>query len=669
MELGTVVEFIDRQKILCAAVTGIKNQRLRLLTEKNRELNLSVSRLSHTSSKNLDLSIGRDKTVTLLKEIAHCRNELLEQIDIRELWDVLKTEQEWIDLDTMTHFCFPDNPTHNHKSAVVRAFFRNRLYFKFNHDRFFPHSEKKVEQIVAAEKEKAHQEKMINDGGRWLKKLKASQKAVPIEEEAELIRILKSFYLFGKDSRYYKVGKAMITQAGMTHIDEVFPFLVRLGVFSEDENIELYRYEIPMAFPDEVIQNTNGLGLTTLESAPDGLPKGSNDPKRQDLTGLPLMTIDGQATLDYDDAISFEDLGDRYRLGVHIIDVGQFVKKDDPIDRQAKLRGSSIYMPDMKIPMLPPLLAEDLCSLKADCFRPAITIMIEINRSAEISHFEVFASRIKVKHQLSYYDVNSTLEENRDLRILRDIAINFRRKRIADGAVYINLPEINVWLNIDGEVTINKINRESPGRMLVSEIMIMANWLMATFLADNGTPAIFRTQMEPKNRLFPDSDGTLYQNWMQRRLLNRFILSPSPERHSGLGLDAYVTATSPIRKYFDLVTQRQIRGVLGLESKYTSEEINDILQNLQLPMGNVSKLQYTRNRYWILKYLETMIGQKEEAIVLGKRRNGYQVLMNNYMVECDVPVPNGITLKPEDLIQITIQNVNARKDVLSVFMG
>ena len=156
---------------------------------------------------------------------------------------------------------------------------------------------------------------------------------------------------------------------------------------------------------------------------------------------------------------------------------------------------------------------------------------------------------------------------------------------------------------------------------------------------------------------------------MQRRLLNRFILAPTPERHSGLGLDAYVTATSPIRKYFDLVTQRQVRAALGFEPAYTAEELSDIIQNLKLPMGSVSKLQYNRNRYWILKHLETKIGQKEEAIVLGKRRNGYQILMNSYMIECDIPVPTGITLKPEDLIQVTIQNVNARKDILSVFIG
>ena len=147
------------------------------------------------------------------------------------------------------------------------------------------------------------------------------------------------------------------------------------------------------------------------------------------------------------------------------------------------------------------------------------------------------------------------------------------------------------------------------------------------------------------------------------------MLSPEPEHHSGLGLDVYATATSPIRKCFDLVTQRQIRAIFGLESRYTREEIENIIHMLELPMSNAAKIQYNRHRYWILKFLEKRIGQKEEAIVLYKRRNSYLVLMPEYMIECDLPLSEGINLKPEDLIQVTIQHVNARKDVLSVFMG
>jgi exoribonuclease-2 len=288
---------------------------------------------------------------------------------------------------------------------------------------------------------------------------------------------------------------------------------------------------------------------------------------------------------------------------------------------------------------------------------------------AEIVDYEIFQSLIKVKHQLTYYDVNIYADENRPMRILRDIAEKFRQKRLDAGAVQITVPEINIWINENKEVFINKINRESPGRMLVAELMIMANWLMANYLKANGVPAIFRSQPEPRERLYKNNAGTLFQNWMQRRLLNRFILSTQPEWHSGLGLDAYVTATSPIRKYSDLITQRQIRSALGLEDAYTAGQIEEIIQALELPMGNVGRMQYSRHRYWLLKYLENKIGQKEEAVVLHKTRRNYQILLTQYMLECDLPLSSGLELKPEDLIQVTIQRVSARKDVLQVSIG
>jgi exoribonuclease-2 len=319
--------------------------------------------------------------------------------------------------------------------------------------------------------------------------------------------------------------------------------------------------------------------------------------------------------------------------------------------------------------MLPASLAEGLCSLKAGEIRPAISTMVNLSPSLEIIDYEILPSLINVKHQLTYYDVNQTADQNQEVLILREIAEKFHQQRLDAGAVQITVPEINVWLADDRTITVNRINRESPGRMLVAELMIMANWLMAKYLAENKTPAVFRSQPGPRERLYKGDGGTLYQNWMQRRFLSRFVLGSNPEKHSGLGLEAYVTATSPIRRYFDLVAQRQIRAVLGLEQPYTSGEIDRIIQLLELPMGNVARTQLGRHRYWLLKYLEQHIGRKEEAIVLNKRRNDYQILLSAYMTECDLPISRGFELKPEDLIQVTIQNVSARKDLFQVAIG
>jgi len=660
MELGTIVEYIDRQRILCAVVLEIKNQRLRLLTENNREVKLSSSRLLHKDSARLNISMGRDKIVDTLKDVARKRKALLNQVDIRDLWEVLNTEQVWIDLETMTAFCFPDNPGADHESAVLRAFFDDRLYFKFNLDSFFPNSAQQVERLHAQRQEEARRNRLIELGAEWMKSLLAGS-APPADagekDIQEFVEVLRSFYLFEKESPHEALAKAIISKAGLERTSGLFPLLVKLNVFEENENLDLLRLDIPTDFSDDV------LACVQTCTTRDG------DAGRHDLTSLSLMTIDGQSTLDFDDALSIAKVGDRYRLGVHIIDVGCFVPKGSRIDREALSRGSSIYMPDQKISMLPACLAEGICSLKAGELRPAISTMVNLSPSMEIIDYEILPSMIRVDHQLTYYDVNLTADQNQDVLILREIAEKFRRRRLEAGAVQITLPEINVWLTDERTITVNKVNRESPGRMLVSEIMILANWLMAKYLAESGLPAIFRSQPDPRERLYKADEGTLYQNWMQRRHLSRFVLDHKPGKHSGLGLEAYVTATSPIRKYFDLITQRQIRALLDLEQPYTADEIDQLIQMLQVPMANVGKIQFNRHRYWLLKYLEQRVGSKEEAIVLTKRRNGYQILLTEYMIECDLPMSSGIELKPEDLIQVTIQNVSARKDLFQVAIG
>ncbi len=660
-----MVEYIDHEKIICAVILEVKKSRLRVLTENNREVNLSAGRLFHQSSSRLDLSMGRDNLVCTLQEKAKHREKLTKEVDIQELWEVLNTEQEWIELETMTDFCFPDQQDADHESAVIRAFFGNRFYFKFRTDAFFPHTESQVERLLKQTKEKEHRNRLIETGGKWIKRFlegrwKPSESNISETEQAELVEIIKSYYLFQKESPHSPLAKAMMKNAGIEEPNHLFEILVSTSVWDRDENIDLIKMDVPVAFSPEVAKNAKELMQTSKNLLETG---------RQDLTALSMITIDGQSTLDFDDALSIEKYGQNYRLGIHIADVAHYIVKNSLLDQEALNRGSSIYMPDLKIPMFPAVLAEDLCSLKEGMVRPALSLMIHITPSAKVLEYEIFHSLIRVSRQLSYFEANLLAENDQEIGTLYHLAQEFQKCRLEQGALQINLPEINIWIGEDKLPVVTRTNRESPGRMLVAEMMILANWLMARFLGKQGISAVFRTQPAPKERLFKGMEGSLFQNWMQRKMLSRFILSTKPEHHSGLGLDAYTTGTSPIRKYIDLVTQRQLRAALGLETPYPEGNISNIIQKLEQPMSQVARLQFRRSRYWLLRYLEGQIGRKEEAIVLQKRRNAYQILLTEFMIECTLPVSGGINLKPEDLVQITIQHVNARKDILSVYLG
>jgi exoribonuclease-2 len=663
IEQGTIVEYIDQQSIVCAVVLEESEERARLLNEQTRELSHKISRLSHISRQRLKIAAGRDRLVAALKEAALRRKALAETIDIRELWEVLSGTQDWIDLVDMTGLCFPGKDSGDHESAVIRACFDNRIYFKFGQNAFLPYSVEQVARNIAAEREKAERQEMIETASAWLRRaLEEDRVEAPEPGAAPFIEILKSYYLYGKDSADSQTGRAILSRAGIENVEKIFDALVKVGLWSPHHHIDLYRYDIPVDFSEKVMKRA------------DDITAGVKDARvwdnRKDLTSIPLFTIDGQGTLDFDDALSIEQDNGYYRVGVHIADVSAYIPKGDPIDDEIMGRGTSIYMPDLKIPMLPPLLSENICSLRAGEIRPAISIFAKIGRLAEIYDYEIVPSIIRVDQQLTYGYVDAISESNKDIAQFVDIAKNFRDRRLASGAMPIALPEIGVRVTENGEISVWRNDRESRSRLLVSEMMILANWLMAKFLAKHEMPAVFRSQPEPKARLYNQkNEGTLFQTWMQRRMLNRVILSSKPGFHSGLGLDAYLTGTSPIRKFFDMVTQRQLRGCLNLDTPYTTEEVNGIITAMEQPMTHAMLTQNRRQRYWLLKYLEGRTGQKEEAIVLERRRDGYVLLLTQYLLECRLSQSASWHLKPQDLAQVTIQHVDARREVLTVFLG
>ena len=154
---------------------------------------------------------------------------------------------------------------------------------------------------------------------------------------------------------------------------------------------------------------------------------------------------------------------------------------------------------------------------------------------------------------------------------------------------------------------------------------------------------------------------------MQRKHLSRAVIGSKPENHSGLGVKAYVTATSPIRRYHDLITQRQIRGLLGYEPPCSRKALDQLLMTLETPVGNTGRIQHLRRKYWLFKHLETLKGSSFEAIVLEARRDFHTILVKEFMLEWRIP-SSGIKVKPGDLINVTIQHADARRDILSLFV-
>jgi exoribonuclease-2 len=656
---GNIVEYIDQQKIISAVIIQEKKGRLRLLTENNREVNFSEKRLSHVSQTCLDTCVARDAIVIQLKQLTQNRKKLSETIDIRELWELLHEESEDIDISTMTLFCFDPPLTCDHEAAVIRAFFHDRLYFKFNKMIFTPYTPQQVEAKKKQIKETEKREILIRKGAAWINDVLNNKNGSNTKGDQEIIDILKSYYLFNNNFASYLTAKHIIKKSLINSPEQLFNVFVKAGIWDQNINVDLLAMQIPTVFSRNVIEQEKKLAQSRMNFF--------DDPLRKDLTDLPLITIDGQSTLDFDDAISLENTESGYTLGIHIIDVDAYIKSDDPIDLAARDRASSIYMPDDKLPMIPPNLSEDLCSLKENEIRPGISTIIKLSRFFEIQDYKIVPSIIKVHKQMSYSSANLLNGKDDPITTLYKIAIRLREKRLKAGAIQITLPEVNVWLEENQEIGYLKIDRENPSRMLISEMMIFANSLMAEFLAAHNVPAVFRSQAQPKQRLFKGIETSLILNFMQRKQLSRAMIGTEPDIHSGLGVKAYATATSPIRRYHDLLTQRQIKSIFGYDKAYTKTELETILQTISVSIANAGRVQASRKRYWIIKYLESKRGNTYEALVLDCHRDHYTVLIKEFMYEAKLPV-SGIKLKHGDIIQVTIQHADARRDQLSLFL-
>ncbi len=660
MENGTIVEYIDQQKIICAAVIDIKNKRLRLLTESDKEVNLTESRVSFVSNNTIDITSGRNNIVSKLKETSERREKLKESINLQELWELLNEEPEWVDLPSMAEYCFPAPAVSDQQAAVIRACFENRVYFKFAHDKFLPYTVEQVEDAFKKKEKEAQRKTLIDKGADWLKKAVTESKPKLPPELKKIPEILKSCLIHEKESQHYKTCKEILSAAGISLGSSIFNLLVNLGEFDENTNLDLYRLQIPMSFSEDALERAEEIQQSVI-----GV---TSYPGKEDYTHISAITIDGQSTTDFDDALSIEKIGDSYILGIHISDVSSFVEKGDVLDRKALVRGASIYTPDMKIPMLPSALSENAASLVEGELRPCISVIVTLNRFGEIKDYEVASTQVKVERRLTYSEANTLSASDNDLKRLIMMAKAFRDKRLRSGATQINLPEVNPFFNDEGQVELSVVDRENPPRMMVAEMMIMANWLMASFIARNGLPGVFRAQPEPKERLYKGESESLFQNCLQRKYVSRAIISHKASQHSGLGVDAYTTATSPIRRYYDLLSQRQIKAALGTGEAYTVSEVTRLIQILEAPMSNVGRIQFTRKRYWILKYLESKIGTRTPAIVLNKRRNSYSIMLTEYMLEYFLPA-SGLNLKPNDFLSVVIQHSNPRKDSFSVYIG
>ena len=661
---GSVVEFFETKEIVCGVCLICKNQRLNVLTQHNREINLASSRLIHVGSQPLDVKLTRDELVQRLSSIAALRRTLMEAVNVTELWSLIEGEEEGFDAHALAEFVFAETITDHHAAAMQRALLQERLFFQFKDGKFHANSQEKVEQRRLELEREREKEIQLEEGSHWLRAVwhRKSRPALTGSEE-HLIDSLKSFCLYGQESPDGAFVKELLKRAEIPpQSQSVFRLLVRLGIWQENENLFLHEQGISADFPEQVVSAADRLAASNFALR--------WDPSfRKDLRDLHTITIDSALSRDFDDALSVRTLKNGlFEVGIHIADVAEFVTLGDDLDREAETRASSIYLPDGRISMFPPSLSEGLFSLRAGQDRFALSFMMHLDADGVVHHQEILPSVVNVHEQLTYQEVNERCQEKGPLTILHHLAELLRARRLANGAVILPLPEIQVYVNSVGMIQISRYEKETPSQIMVSEWMIAANALAASHLAQQQVPAIFRSQAECKPETdFTQSDHELFYIYRKRRLFARAELETRPQPHCSLGMAEYTTVSSPIRRYADLVVQRQLKHALTTgTSCYDSEELGQLITRLGVIQTKISLVQRKWTRYWMLKYLEQEDIKSLNAIVLTQNGRFAHLLLNDFLLETNAPLSDKNQARPGEMVRVKIDRLNPREDILRV---
>lgn len=436
----------------------------------------------------------------------------------------------------------------------------------------------------------------------------------------------------------------------------------------------IHEYNLPGEFADDTLENSRKQAEKFDESI------GS---RRKDLTDETVITIDPATARDFDDAISLERLDNgHWMLGVHIADVSHFVRPRSALDREAKDRGTSVYLPDRVLPMLPEIISNNLASLQPDRVRYAMTARIEFAPEGQRVATDVFKSAIKSCRRFTYEEVDQYLADRAGwkkkltptvhqlLANMHELAMMLRSRRMKRGSLELSMPELTIDLNHDGQVTGAHLEENTESHQIIEEFMLSANEAVAEMLADNGLLFLRRVHGSPDprklkalndfvkeigleaeslesrfalqdllNRVKGDSREHAV-NYSVLRAMQRAVYSPEESGHYALASDCYCHFTSPIRRYPDLTVHRLIDAVnRGKPPEQHLGELLSLGDHCSEREQRATEAERELNKVKLLLYLQDKVGTKMEGIITGVENFGLFVM--------------GVDLPAEGFVHIT----------------
>jgi exoribonuclease-2 len=656
-----IVEYLENGKFICAFVFEDNGNRLRLLNQNSRELNLPHNRLVHWTNQKISPVPSRDAILDLLQKTAQKRTLLAEEISLDEIWEIVSEKHEdAFGIDFMATLFFGDDPTDDQCAAFLRSVIANRVYFKYKSGSIHVHSPEVVEQIKQKLGKEKEQKIFIARNTVALRRI--WEKGHPLqdwEDGTTTLQILADYYLYGKEASEYDLARKLVKDAELTGPHDIYHLLVKAGLWNKNENIPLLRHEISTLFSEEALTEVQEIKL----------PRGADltAAGRKDFRELPVFTIDGPATRDFDDALHIEKQGDNYLVGIHISDVALYVKQGTALFEEALKRGTSIYFPEKHLSMLPPTLSEGKLSLLKNQDRPVLSFLVLLSPAAEVLKYEIVHSIVSVKQQLTYPEADRLIKKDQKLAALAALSMLLRQRRVNRGALLLPMPELSVTIKEDDSIEITRSAADLPSRILIAEFMILANSLGAQFVADREAPGLFRCQAEPRQRIIDGFEKDTVKVIQQRKRLSPMALLTTPKGHSCVGAPQYTTVTSPLRRLLDLIMQLQINYlVMGKGVLFSKKDMKYFGSIILKTLEKANQVKYLRQRYWILKYLQTKSSERLPALVIDSGPRRVHIFLEEFLLDADLPNNPAFKVSSGDTVLVKLAKVAPMNNILKL---
>lgn len=421
-------------------------------------------------------------------------------------------------------------------------------------------------------------------------------------------------------------------------------------------------------FPEEV--------LSSIENMPDSVSETETE-GRLDLRDKVIFTIDGADTRDIDDAISVDVNDDgTYELGVHIADVSHYVEKDSLLDKEAYERGTSVYLVDRVIPMLPHRLSNGICSLNPNVDRLAMSCIMTIDKRGKIINSKIGKSVIRSRIQMTYNAVNDILDKNivapgyeeyvDDLKVMNEVSKILRSKMVSRGYIEFSSPEAKIIVDEECKPIEIKLRGEGTGEKMIENFMVAANETVGSFIFYQNLPGIYRVHDKPDEKRinsffqFLSSRGYVVngkkkgitsrdlQNILKQlkdkpdaKILNdlairsqaKAVYSNENIGHFGLGSKCYSHFTSPIRRYPDLILHRLVKDYTEHYSneviEYWGANLAEMANHCSVKEQDAQKCERDVDDMKKAEYMEGHIGEVFEGVISGVQEFGFFVELPN----------------------------------------